>query len=98
MSQGGYWGSEHRGPYRQVGQVRFHSAGNAVPLKDGGRMPARYNLYVRAVTLEAVWGPTAVASGISSLEAGREIMAFLLPLEEGGTRLRAARRGGGLEK
>ena len=36
MSRKGYGGLDGRGPYHLVGQIRFHSTGNAVPRKEGG--------------------------------------------------------------
>lgn len=60
-SREGYWGSDHRGPYCQTGQIRLNSTGNA----GHERMWVLALSYqrVRAAALGVAWGPTAVASG-----------------------------------
>lgn len=83
-------GSDHRGPYRQVGQIRLHltqkewGASVVLPVREGN----------------GPWGSMGTNSSGKWLEAGREPMAFVLPLKEGGdqARIGAVKTGGGVEK
>lgn len=60
-SREGYWGSDHRGPYCQMGQIRLNSTRNAG--HERMWVPAVSYQCVRAAALGVAWGPTAVASG-----------------------------------
>lgn len=83
------------GPYRQVGQIRLHLMSTVVPQKEWGAsmiLPVRQG--------NGPWGSMGTNSSGKWLQAGREMMAFVLPLKEGGdqARIGAVKTGGGVEK